>query len=106
MDCSLPGSSVHEILQARILGQVAISFSGRPRDQIGVLHLLPWQVGSFTTEPGLAGRNYEAALQQPAGRHCRALSLHSWGTLILKGKLAHFHVNFRVTLAKKEKLSC
>ena len=27
MDCSLPGSSVHGILQARILAWVAISFS-------------------------------------------------------------------------------
>ena len=27
MDCILPGSSVHEILQARILEEVAISFS-------------------------------------------------------------------------------
>ena len=35
MDCSLPGSSVHGILQARILEWVAISFSRRssqPRD--------------------------------------------------------------------------
>ena len=34
MDCSSPGSSVHEISQARILGWVAISFSrgsSRPR---------------------------------------------------------------------------
>ena len=31
MDCSLPGSSVHGILQARILEWAAISFSrGRP----------------------------------------------------------------------------
>ena len=28
MDCSLPGSSVVEVLQARILEWVAISFSG------------------------------------------------------------------------------
>ena len=28
MDCSLPGSSVHEILQARILGWVAIPSPG------------------------------------------------------------------------------
>ena len=28
MNCSLPGSSVHKIFQARILEQVAISFSG------------------------------------------------------------------------------
>ena len=37
MDCSPPGSSVHEILQARILERVAISFSrgsSQPRDQI------------------------------------------------------------------------
>ena len=35
MDCSLPGSSVHGIFQARILEWVAISFSRRssqPRD--------------------------------------------------------------------------
>ena len=36
MDCSLPGSSVHGILQARILEWVAISFSrgsSQPRDE-------------------------------------------------------------------------
>ena len=36
MDCSPPGSSVHEIFQARILEQVAIPFSGgssQPRDE-------------------------------------------------------------------------
>ena len=36
VDCSLPGSSVHGISQARILGWVAISFSrgsSRPRDR-------------------------------------------------------------------------
>ena len=39
MDCSLPGSSVREILQARILEGVAISFSkgsSQPRDQTQV----------------------------------------------------------------------
>ena len=39
MDCSLPGSSFHRILQARILEWVAISFSrgsSRPRDRIWV----------------------------------------------------------------------
>ena len=36
MDCSLPGSSVHGIFQARVLESVAISFSrgsSRPRDR-------------------------------------------------------------------------
>ena len=39
VDCSLPGSSVHGILQARILEWVAISFSrgsSQPRDQAWV----------------------------------------------------------------------
>ena len=39
MDCSPPGSSVHGILQARILAWVAIPFSrgsSQPRDQIQV----------------------------------------------------------------------
>ena len=45
MDCSLPGSSVHGLSQARILGWVAISFS---RD--------PPHSGIEPTSPALAGR--------------------------------------------------
>ena len=51
MDCSLPGSSVHGILQARILEWVVRSSSrgsSWPRDRIGVsLCLLHWQEGSL-----------------------------------------------------------
>ena len=51
MNCSLPGSFVHGISQARTLEWVAISFSrgsSQPRDQIWVSCI----VGSFfTTEP-------------------------------------------------------
>ena len=42
MDCSLPGSSLHGILQARILEWVAISFSrgsSQPRDQTPASHI-------------------------------------------------------------------
>ena len=42
MDCSLPGSSIRGIFQARVLEWVAISFSRRssqPRDQTWVSHL-------------------------------------------------------------------
>ena len=42
MDCSLPGSSVHGILQARILEWVAISFSrgsSRPRDRTHISYI-------------------------------------------------------------------
>ena len=41
MDCSLPGSSVHRIFQAKILKRVAISFSrrsSRPRDWTWASH--------------------------------------------------------------------
>ena len=43
MDCSLPGSSVHGIFQARVLEWVAISFSrgsSQPRDQTWVFHIV------------------------------------------------------------------
>ena len=51
MDCSPPGSSVHGILQARILKWVAISFSRRsfpPRNQTQVSCIAG---RFFTTEP-------------------------------------------------------
>ena len=51
-DCRLPGSSVHGILQARIVEWAAISFSGvssQPRDQTQVSYIAS---GFFTTEPG------------------------------------------------------
>ena len=54
MGCSLPGSSVHWILQARILDWVALSScrgSSRPRDQTDI-SCGSWVAGrSFTTEP-------------------------------------------------------
>ena len=49
--CSLPGSSVHRIFQARILEWVAISFSrgaSKPRDQIVSSG---WQVDSLPLAP-------------------------------------------------------
>ena len=42
MNCSLPGFSAREILQARLLGWIAIPFSkgsSRPRDQTQVSHI-------------------------------------------------------------------
>ena len=51
MDYRLPGSSVHGILQARILEWVAIPSSRRSsqaRDRTHISHFLHWQAG-FTT---------------------------------------------------------
>ena len=52
MDCSLPGSSVHGILQAKILEWVAISFSrgsSQPRDQthVSCVSGIGWQILFF-----------------------------------------------------------
>ena len=55
MDCSPPGSSVHEILQATILEGVAMPSSrgsSPPRDWTRVSYiLLYWQAGSLPLEP-------------------------------------------------------
>ena len=50
MDCSPPGSSVHETFQARILEWVAISSSGDlpdPGIEPRLLYLLYWRVDSL-----------------------------------------------------------
>ena len=54
MDFSPPGSSVHGILQARILEWVAISSSRvlpHPGSNLALLHFLHWQVGSLPIAP-------------------------------------------------------
>ena len=53
VDCSLPGSSVHEISQARILEWIAIAFS-RGSSLAGIEPVSPALAGRFfTTEPPL-----------------------------------------------------
>jgi len=57
VDCSPPGSSVHGILQARILERVAISFSrgsSRPRDRTQVSHLAGRCFNLWTTREAYA----------------------------------------------------
>ena len=54
MDCSPPGSSDLEILQARTLAWVAISFSrgsSQPRDRTPVSGITRWILYLFNTEP-------------------------------------------------------
>ena len=54
MDHSLPGSSVHEVSQARILGWVAMPFSRgsyRLRDRTNISCIFCIVTGFFTTEP-------------------------------------------------------
>ena len=54
MDCSSPSSSVHGILQVRILEWVAISFSrgsSQTKDQTCISCLLHWRVDSLPLAP-------------------------------------------------------
>ena len=88
MDCSPPGSSVHGILQARIVEWVAISHSRKWRCRLHLqgifltqgadphlLCFLHWQAGSLPLVPKDSGIQ---------GFHCRGLgSVPGWGTEIL-----------------------
>ena len=47
MDCSLPGSSGHEIFQARVLEWVSIAFSGKVEGDIHIFLLVT--CGSLTS---------------------------------------------------------
>ena len=77
MDCHTPGSSVHGILQARILEWVAILFSrgsSQPRD----LCLLHWQVdSSLLSHQGSPKKHYlfEFPTIGHSGYHLRELLL-------------------------------
>ena len=51
MDCNLPGSSVHGVLQARILEWVAISSPGNLSDPGMQLRSLALQIDSLPSEP-------------------------------------------------------
>ena len=73
MDCSLPGSSVHGILQARILEWVTIPFSrgsSQPRNQIwGLLHCRqilysPSHKGSLIIQKSVGYRNGEKCFEE------------------------------------------
>ena len=61
MDCSLPGSSIHGILQARILEWVAISFSrgsSQPRDRTKVSRIAGRRFILWATKEALKNQKY------------------------------------------------
>ena len=62
MDCSPPGSSIHRILQARILEWVAIFFSrgsSQPRYWTWVSHIAGRLFTTWATREALAGNVYQ-----------------------------------------------
>ena len=70
MDSSLPGSSVHGFLQARILEWVAISFSGGsslPRDQTCIIGEQREETENH--EPGLCGAREMKGFTKSSHKH-------------------------------------
>ena len=89
MNCSPPGSSVHGILQARILEWVAISSSrgsSRPRDRTHVSHI----AGRFFT---VWGTREILFMYTPEGNNGKSLNSN-----ILGGRITrvcwHFYIDF------------
>ena len=86
-ECSLPGSSVHGLLQARILEWVALtSFkaSSLPRDQTPVSHIyLHWQVASLLLAPhGKFHYSYvESKIVKPIGAKGRMPGREKWAEI-------------------------
>ena len=65
INCSLPGSSIHGIFQARVLEWVAISFSrgsSQPRDQTQVSHIAGRHFTIWATRVSLYGQSWDTTL--------------------------------------------
>ena len=90
MDCSLPGSSVHGILQARILEWVAISSPGDILDP-GIEQVSPALAGKFftTTHP----RSHNDGAQIETQEIWSKSSVHSAEPALGKGGISNAQLN-------------
>ena len=103
MDYNLPGSSVHEIIQARILEWVAMPSSRRSSqtsDQIHVSYVscIGWQV--FTTSATLEVQIFKGVLTPILLKLPKTLRDKDTSTIILWGK---HHLDFKLDKDKTEK---
>ena len=99
MDCSLSGSSLHGILQARILEWVAISFSRgspRPRDRTWV-SCIPCRCFN------LSGHRYCCFYQIRSGP---AVTDIAWGFADIFRSPCHLQLNYQVAVALVQSWSC
>ena len=103
MDCSLPGSSVHGILQARILEWIAISFSrgsSWPRDQTQISCIAGrffaiWAIGKSMRSLGQAVIWYDCVLIESENLNPE-MGTHGWGVgwgtqLVKKAEIRLMH---------------
>ena len=90
MHCSLPGSSVHGILQARILEWVAISFSrgsSQPRDRIRVSRIVDRHFTIWATREVNAGLDKAQDGIKIAGRNINNLRYADDTTLMAESEV-------------------
>ena len=86
MDCSLPGFSVHGILQARTLEWVAISFSSAWKWKVKVKSLshvwllaTPWTAAhQAPPSMGFSGQQYWSGVPLPSPKLCTWYLLYQW----------------------------
>ena len=92
MDCSLPGFSVHGILQARTLEWVAISFSNAWKWKVKVkslnhvwLFAIAW-TSAYQAPPsmGFSGQQYRSGVPSPSPRIWCDLATKQQHTLVIQ----------------------
>ena len=90
MDCSLPGSSVHGMFQARVLEWVAIAFSGNTGDpgSIPGLGRSPEEWVSYPLQYSWAALEAQLVKNLPAMPETWVRSL-GWEDPLEKGKATH-----------------
>ena len=90
MDCSLPGSSVHDIFQARILEWVDISF-------LSPLPSTPHPHPGDLSDPGIK----TASLISLPGKHL-FWPTHTWITLLLEACKSKFKIDYIYKMLKEK----
>ena len=96
MDCSLPGSSVHGIFQARVLEWIAVSFSrrsSRPRDRTQVSHIVDGRFTIWTTSEVPMSQLFASGDQSigpSASASVLPMSIQDWFPLRLTGLILLF----------------
>ena len=101
MDCSSPGSSVHGILQARILECIAILFSKEsswPRDHLDLSPKL--KADSLQSEPPGKSSMWRISPQVPPTFVCPGKEHATWE----KHATVEFPVNYRLLQSNKQQL--